>query len=147
MASIRRIINRLRGVLRRDKPGVERLPTMPGLGGKRPGKVVGHRGVATGLPPDVSKHEILTPTESEEFVYKERILYVHSSNVNSAQYFLDRQALQLTFHGGGVYEYSNVSEQEAINFAQALSKGKWTWDSLRVRGSRTQHRKPYRRIK
>lgn len=148
MASVRSIVNRLRGIFRRKKPSAPRLPTMPGLGNKRPGRVVGHRGVATGIPQDTDEdHEILQPSETEEFVYKERILYVHSSNVNSAQYFIDQQKLILTFHNGGIYEYGSVSEQEAINFAQALSKGRWSWDNLRVRGSRTAHKKPYRRVK
>lgn len=148
MASVRSIVNRLRGIFRRNKPEAPRLPTMPGLGDKRPGKVVGHRGVATGILQETDEaHEILQPSEVEEFVYKERILYVHSSNVNTAQYFIDTQKLILTYLNGGVYEYGNISEQEAINFAQAFSKGKWTWDSLRVRGSRTAHKKPFRRIK
>lgn len=148
MASVRSIVNRLRNMFRRrEKPTAPRLPRMPGLGDKRPGKVVGHRGVATGLPSDTDKHEMIPPSETEGFVYKEQILHVHSSNVATAQYLIDQQKLILSFHNGGVYEYGNVTEQEAINFAQALSKGKWNWDNIRVRGSRTAHKKPYRKIK
>jgi hypothetical protein len=84
----------------------------------------------------------------QDFLYLGLVLQVHSSNVQAAQYDLDHQKLHVWFKGRGEpgYEYSNVSRTEALSFAQALSKGKEIWDRYRVRGSRTAHQKPYRKL-
>lgn len=81
------------------------------------------------------------------FVYDQDYLPVHSSNVAAAQYFITDQKLMVEFRSGAAYLYSNVTEQEAVQFATALSKGGFCWDVLRVRGSKTAHKKPYSRIR
>lgn len=74
-----------------------------------------------------------------------QVMFVHSSNVVSAQYFADMQQMVVAF-GDGTYMYYGVSEYEAETFATATSKGRWVWDVLRVRGSATAHKKPYKRV-
>lgn len=133
---VRRIISR---ILRGSTP--EPTPEIP------KGRVIGHRGVATGLPTDTGKWETISAEEVEAYVYKGAALPVHSSNVEHIQYDINKKVLIVSFHGGGQYSYQQVSEQEAINFAQAFSKGKFIWDTFRVRGSRTAHKKPYSKIR
>lgn len=45
---------------------------------------------------------------------------------------------------GPIYEYTNVSMDEARAFYLAPNPGEWIWDNLRVRGTWSRHRKPYR---
>lgn len=117
--------------------------------------VVGHRGVAVGssdpAKQDLSAENVAQWTTVpasfvEQFVYEGWTFYVHSTNVDYAQYDIDKQELTIGYKGDGAYVYSNVSEEEAISFATAFSKGSWAWDRLRVRGSKTAHRKPYRKL-
>lgn len=74
-------------------------------------------------------------------------LPVHSSNLAAAQYHKEDQKLMIEFLSGSAYLYSGVTEQEAIEFAQAQSKGNFVWTSLRRRGSKTGHKKPYVRLR
>lgn len=141
-----------------------------GLRGKAPKpappntKVVGHRGIAagslkrrqklaqqfyqgSGIAPytaaEVAKWRNLGGETVQGFLEDEEPLFVHSSNVIMAQYFGVVSKMLVEFRSGASYLYSNVSLSEALSFAQAQSKGGWIWDNLRVRGSKTQHRKPY----
>lgn len=108
--------------------------------------------VAQGLPAftqeEQAEWETFGQDTIEDFLFLGLILHVHSSNVVAAQYDLNRQKLHMWFKGRGNpgYEYSNVSRTEALKFATELSKGKFVWDVLRVRGSKTAHQKPYRRL-
>jgi len=87
----------------------------------------------------------------EDFVLFGEVMFVRSSNVTLAQYFPGENKMMVEFHGGRsemrAYLYSDVNEDEAVDFWKADSKGKWVWDNLRVRGTRDQHRKPYVRVK
>lgn len=134
--------------------GKEKGPEIP-----RPSEMAGgHRGVAMGdrAAPDrsaenVAQWEQLTGNEVEDFVLNGKPFPVHSSNVAGFKYDLKRQVLTVSFlakrgRPGGVYEYYDVTPQEAIHMAKALSKGSAVWDTLRIRGTRTGHRKKYRRL-
>lgn len=114
----------------------------------------GHRGVAIGSlkEPDYSKENVAkwkgyTADEVEGFVYDQQPFFVHSTNVVMAQYFIQTKQMMVEYKDSRAYLYDNVSEDEAINFAKAESKGVWVWDNLRVRGSKTAHKKSYTRIK
>ena len=92
------------------------------------------------------KQRELGNEEAEAFVYGGKEIFMHSSNVRSAQYMPDSQQMYVSFKNGGQYIYDNVSVQEAIKMIQALSKGGEIWDTYRVRGSKTATRKPYKKI-
>lgn len=130
---------RLREWMRQGRQGPR--PTITELGG--------HRGIAIGtsVEPDEVNRRRLTQQQVEQFVYEQELLTVNSSNVANAQYFLDSRQMAVEFLNGGAYLYNNVTEDEAIAFASAQSKGVWVWDYLRVRGSKTAHRKPFIRIR
>lgn len=119
------------------------------------GKFVGHRGYALGSteegkmdlsPENKAKWKQVSRESAEGFLNGEP-LFVHSTNVVAAQYYADENKMQVEFKGGSAYLYSNVSLEEAWDFLEAGSKGSWIWDKLRVRGSKTAHRKPYTKIK
>ncbi len=114
----------------------------------------GHRGIAAGdrdrpdfSAENIAKWQQLTGNEVEDFVYHGQKFPVHSTNVSYAVYYLDKQAMEVEFLDGSAYLYEDVTEDEAIGFAKAQSKGGWVWDNLRVRGSRTQHRKKHSKIR
>ena len=48
---------------------------------------------------------------------------VSSTNVKSAGYDPASKTLSVEFHSGGIYNYHNVSTSQALQFAQAKSKG------------------------
>lgn len=115
----------------------------------------GHRGIAAGdlrpgkqdlSPENVAKWRGLTGSEVEDFVYEATPMIVHSTNVNMLQFFIDAGKLVVEYKDGSRYTYDNVTEDEAIQFAKAPSKGGAVWDLLRVRGSKTAHKKNYRRV-
>ncbi len=83
---------------------------------------------------------------ASNFVYGGQPIYVQSSNVDTVQYNIEDNTLLVGFIGDGIYRYSNISEQEAVSLAQARSKGRWCWTNLRIRGTKTGHRKPYVKI-
>lgn len=93
----------------------------------------------------------ITEDEATGFVYDGDIFFVASSNVVTAQYFLDEKKMTVEYLRRGkpnaVYIYGNVTEQDAISFVQAGSKGKFIWDFFRVRGTVYGHRKPYQKIR
>lgn len=129
------------------KPAAPKLRT-----GKQRG--IGSRGIAIRStknpdlsPENVSKWQTLTGEQVDNFVYNQEPLLTHSSNVAMMQYFIDTNKLMVEFNNGSAYLYSNISETEAFEFAQASSKGSAIWDRLRVRGSARGHKKPYTRLK
>jgi len=122
------------------------------------GTLPGHRGVAIGPKaqgPTGTIGEVSRADEQRElgkgyiqdFVYDAQPMFVYSSNISLLQYFIEEEKMMVEFHNGSAYLYSNVSEREAIEFMMAASKGQILWTLFRVRGSRTAHKKPYRRIK
>lgn len=93
----------------------------------------------------------LDEEEVTDFLLGE-LLFVSSSNVAAAQYHPATGQLMVEFLAkartpASAYLYDNVSEAEAENLARAGSKGGWIWDHLRVRGSATAHRKPFRQLR
>lgn len=117
----------------------------------------GHRGIAARLlkKPELESYaeklrqgtQEIPASEVERFINDEYILKVHSTNVRTFQYFKERQQLHVEYKDSALYEYDNVSVQEAIQMAQAQSKGHETWVILRILGSRTGHKKPFRQIR
>lgn len=147
MAKLRDLLGKLRSKLRIGKP---RAPVVP----RREAR--GHRGVAVGSTKpgemDLSQENIdkWKPLDHETvsaFVYDGAPLFVHSTNVAMFQYHREAHKLMVEFHNGSAYLYSDISDDDAFYFAQTFSKGGAIWDLLRVRGSRTAHKKPYVRIK
>ena len=124
---------------------------------------MGHRGIAAGdlkqrqrkqeageapyTPEEVGKWRTLPANITEAFVYEGELLPVHSSNVAAAQYHLADSKMMVEFLDNSAYLYSNVTLDEAIQFATAQSKGSWVWDVLRVRGSKTDHKKPFVKLR
>ena len=47
---------------------------------------------------------------------------------------------------GPIYEYKNVSVAEAHALYRAKDTGQWLWDNVRIRGTWSGHRKPYRLV-
>jgi hypothetical protein len=118
----------------------------------------GHRGLALGdvRQPDLSRAReaaergqdlFLASDEVHGFVHEQEPLFVRSTNVAMAQYFKADEKLMIEYLNGSAYLYSDVSERMALDFAQSPSKGDWVWSHLRVRGSRTEHRVPYERVR
>lgn len=103
------------------------------------------------IPPPYSQEEIdawrtLGVDEVEGFLHNGEMLFVHSSNVAAAQYYPEEQKMMIEFLDGGKYLYSNISEQEALTFAQAPSKGRWCHTTLGHPNTSVGVRKPYTRI-
>jgi len=131
--------------------------------------VEGHRGIAAGslkerqrkaeageqpyTKEEIEKWRNLPAGTVEGFVHNQELLHVHSSNVGALQYYPETQQLMVEYLGKKgkaprSYLYDNVTQAEAIQFATVTSKGgAGVWDILRVRGSRTAHKKPYKRIR
>jgi len=135
MGIISKIASRIRDIVRRK-------PTPPTI-------LPGNRGYAIGLgaTADEVNRRAVGSDEIKDFVYNGEILIVHSSNVSSAVYSLADKKLIIEYHSGDVWSYGNINEQEAIGFAQAQSKGGFIWQHIRVRGSKTQHKKPAVKIR
>ena len=94
-----------------------------------------------------AKWRELSTDSIEGFLHDEQILFVHSSNVAALQYFKEAGKLMVEYLNGSAYLYSGVSLPEASRFVSSASKGGEVWDTLRVRGSKTAHKKRYVRIK
>lgn len=84
-------------------------------------------------------------SEVDAFLHFGQWMPVESSNVAEIHYDGDLSELQIKYKNGGIYTYQDVSIREAESFAKAMSKGKWVWDRLRVRGKGNfwAYRKPY----
>ncbi len=130
----------------RKPPKVPRIPESEMAGGHR-GVAMGSRAAPDRSAGNVANWEQLTGHEVENFAYSQVKLRLHSSNAAWAQYNHHDKELDVGFNNGGVYRYSNVDVREAIAFIKAASKGSWLWDNIRVRGSRTGHKKPYRKLR
>ncbi|MGI0027090.1 MAG: KTSC domain-containing protein [Nitrosopumilaceae archaeon] len=50
---------------------------------------------------------------------------VESSNLSSVGYDFEMRVLEIEFHGGGIYQYSNVTESDYNGLMNAESKGKY----------------------
>lgn len=127
-------------------------PTPPGL------KITGHRGVAARLiaNPNLTSYQqrmsqgmsqTISSDELEDFLAGGNPIFVHSSNVLAAQFYPDAGKMQVEFLNGSAYLVDPISAQEAMDFALSQSKGAWYWTNVRVRGSKTSHRKNVRKIK
>jgi hypothetical protein len=123
--------------------------------------VPAHRGAALGSSDpeqmDVSEENQLqwrhlTGEAVYHFIHDEAILFVHSTNVLWAKYKKDGQELILAFKNRktglqqGVYSYTPLSLDEIHQFLIYLSKGGFTWDVLRVRGTKHGHRKHVKKL-
>lgn len=89
----------------------------------------------------------LSNDDVEAFLFRRKVLPVSSSNVAATQFIAGQNKMIVQYLDDGKpgqhYRYDGVTEQEALSFANAGSKGVWTWTVLRVRGSKTAHRKPF----
>lgn len=80
----------------------------------------------------------------DEFIYEGKTVTCVSSNATAARYEWLSRELTVQYGSGGAYAYFSVTPNEAAAFFSAESTGTWVWDHLRVRGSKTAHRKPFR---
>jgi hypothetical protein len=95
--------------------------------------------------------DILSKDETNMFLRGELAVQVDSTNVRYLKYYPNRHQLEVGFLAKGnrpesAYLYDGVTRNEALDFILRGSKGQAVWDLLRVRGSKTAHQKPYRRI-
>jgi hypothetical protein len=115
-------------------------------------------------PPDdqpytLKNHEnrLISVEDVQEFLEGKRDILVDSTNVYSIGYRPETEQLHVGFQSktpdgkpsgqlGSMYEYDQISPEEAKSFLQVNSKGGWVWDELRIRGTKTGHKKAYRRI-
>lgn len=148
--------DKLRNLFRKKPTTPKRQSILP------PGEG-GHRGIAAGdleerrrlqqeglwpyAQEEMEKWKPIPADEVEAFMYEEQPMFVHSTNVAMAQYFLKDQKLLVEFKNGSAYIYSNISESEALKFAQSPSKGDYIWTICRIRGTKKGHKKPYLRVK
>lgn len=114
-----------------------------GFGGTKKGKPYGPG--THGIP--LGQHgpgQEFSEDDVEAFMNRGFILYCSSSNVSWMQYDREGRELTVKFHTTPIpYVYDNVNPTEALYFVRAVSKGSAVWDILRVRGSKTAHRKNY----
>ncbi len=141
-------------------PLVPPEPLTPPLLGMPDRQFQGHRGYALRSlkegemdvsPENKAKWRGLTQNEAAGFFFNGEPIMVHSSNVVGAQYRRAEHTMVVVFGKGknakgGAYRYSNISDDDAQGFLEAGSKGGWVWSVLRVRGSKTAHKKPYEKI-
>jgi len=116
------------------------------LGGGHRGVAIGSRAAPNYSAENVAKWVALPGDQVEKFVYEAEPFFVHSTNVQMMQYFIEDQSLLVEFRDGTAYKYENVTEDEAIQAAKAPSKGFFVWDNLRIRGTKLGHKKPYKKV-
>jgi hypothetical protein len=142
---VKKILARLRG--KPKAPSVKKRTNYGHGGGP-----FGHHGVAArSLKPDqqdlseenVRQWRTLDQSEADGFLDYQEPLYVHSSNVAAIQYIPENEAMIVQYLDGRYYWYDDVTENTAIAFLQAQSKGGAVWDYFRVRGSATAHKVKY----
>lgn len=131
---ISRITAKIRGVLAEMTARTHRLPNRPEI------TVEGLRGRATGDPSSQPKDRKIGRGEISDFVYGGYPLIVNSSHIAVVTYHRDTQELLFQYLDGSVWAYANQSEQKALAFAQAHSKGDWLWTYIRIRGKGNKHR-------
>ena len=78
--------------------------------------------------------ETLEGIDLDSFIKGEQIQFVDSSWLSWIKYNPSGYYLQIAIQGGGIYTVGNISPLEALDFAQAPSKGRWFWDNIAVRG-------------
>ena len=66
--------------------------------------------------------------EGEETMERKR---VSSSNIHSVGYDAEARILEIKFHSGGIYRYSNVPETVHCHLMKAASKGSYFHQSIR----------------
>ena len=88
----------------------------------------------------------ISANDVDAFLFQGKVLEASSSNWLAYQYLINEKELIVQYKGDGHFAYSHVSEQEALSLVNAPSKGEWGWNNLRVRGSKTSHRKPFRQV-
>jgi hypothetical protein len=67
-----------------------------------------------------------------EFLFGQQWLNVTSSNIAAIQYFDKEQLLYIEYLSGAIYGYTDVTVDEAMDFAAAPSKGRWRHQHLPV---------------
>ena len=95
---------------------------------------------------NVAKWRTLTKEEADNFL-DGGLFFVHSSNVAAMQWHEATSQLMVEFLNGSAYLYDNCDEQVAVAALNAMSKGQFIWDEMRVRGSKTAHKRPYKKIR
>ena len=65
-----------------------------------------------------------------------RQLDIHSSAFKTATWYPRKQVLQVKFNNGDVWDYENVSEEEANALEAAESQGRYFRQSIRTKGGR-----------
>jgi len=88
-----------------------------------------------------------------EWLYQGKFEKVTSSNVYAIAYDLASRALFVQYRfwapgetrtgPGPIYRYEDVAPKLALDAYDAISKGVWIWDKLRIRGSVAGHQVPY----
>ena len=146
------LIAKLRSLFGKGRPQAPKLEITGGHRGIAAGSLKErHRRMAAGeqayTPEEVEKWRNVTKDEAEDFVNGGQPLFVHSSNVSHLLYYPETNQLQISFLNGHAYLYDNISKEEAQGFVTAQSKGGEIWSVLRIRGTRTGHRKPFKKIK
>lgn len=100
---------------------------------------------------------IISEESVKAFLEGKEDILVDSTNVYSLRYLPETQQMHIGYQSktadgkpsgqlGSMYEYDEMSPQEALHFLTVNSKGGEVWDVLRVRGTRDGFKKPYRRI-
>ena len=89
----------------------------------------------------------VSANEVEAFLHDGRVLPVSSSNWEACQYIAEEKLLIVKYKDSpDQFGYEGVTEQEALSLANASSMGAWGWSVLRVRGSKTAHKKSFRKM-
>jgi len=165
MGFFSKIAGKIAGLLGKKKPTPAKKQRDQGRFGRtHGGGTYGNLGVAAGSlkpradfatsgkteadlsPENVAKWRSLTKEEAEGFLNGE-ILFVHSSNVAAMQWHEETSQLMVEFLNGSAYLYDNCDERIAVEALNSFSKGNFIWNEMRVRGSKTAHKRPYRRLR
>lgn len=74
-----------------------------------------------------------------------KAMKVRSSSLLAAKYDPNEQLLRIAYKSnpGVWHKFEQVDKAAAKDFHGARSKNTWVWDNLRVRGTRTEYKKPY----
>lgn len=70
----------------------------------------------------------------EDFILGGRWIDVqYSTNVDAIRYDAEQMILYVNYKVNRIYAYWFVNVNDALAFAQSISKGRWVWDHLRGR--------------
>lgn len=154
MGVVRSLLGKVRSLLGGKKPAAPTTSVSKARQRLLETQSYGHRGIAAGSlkegeidlsPENLAKRRLLGKEDALGFLAGEP-LFVHSTNVAMAQYYPEEEKMLVEFKSGGSYLYWPVSEEEAIQFLHQGSKGSFIWSVFRVRGSKTAHKKNYKKI-